>query len=103
MDGEDVTIVYEAAKKAVERARRGEGPSLIEVKVIRLRGHFEGDPQLYRSKKDMEIARQKDPIPKFKKLLLDKNILTEAMIGKTERDIVKEIHEIGRASCRERV
>ncbi len=94
VNGEDVTIVYEAAKKAIERARRGEGPSLIEVKVVRLRGHFEGDPQLYRSKKDMEIARQKDPILKFKKLLLDKNILTEAMIGKMERDIVKEIHEI---------
>ena len=94
VDGEDVVAVYEVAKEAVERARRGEGPSLIEIKVSRLRGHFEGDPQLYRPKEDFEIAKKKDPIPKFEKTLLDKNIVTEEEVKKMKEDTEKEIQGI---------
>ena len=94
VDGEDVIAVYEVAKEAVERARRGEGPSLIEVKVSRLLGHFEGDAQLYRSKEDFEIAKRKDPIPKFENTLLDKNILTEDDVKNIKEDIQKEIQEV---------
>ncbi len=101
VDGEDVIAVYEVAKEAVERARRGEGPSLIEVKVSRLRGHFEGDPQLYRPKKDFELAKAKDPIPKFEKKLLDKGFINEEEMAKIKQDIEKEIQgviEIARSS-----
>ncbi|NIA09479.1 MAG: pyruvate dehydrogenase (acetyl-transferring) E1 component subunit alpha [Nitrospiraceae bacterium] len=94
VDGEDVVAVYEVAKEAVERARRGEGPSLIEVKVSRLRGHFEGDPQLYRPKEDLELAKKKDPIPIFEKTLLDKNIVTEEEVKKIKGDTEKEIQGI---------
>jgi len=94
VDGEDVVAVYEVAKEAVERARRGEGPSLIEIKVSRLRGHFEGDPQLYRPKEDFEIAKKKDPIPKFEKTLLDKNIVTEEEVKEIKEDTEKEIQGI---------
>jgi len=94
IDGEDVIAVYEVAKEAVERARRGEGPSLVEVKVSRLRGHFEGDAQVYRPKEDFESAMKKDPIPKFEKKLLDKNILTEDDVKKIKEDIEKEIQEL---------
>jgi len=62
VDGKDVVAVYEVAKEAVDRARNGEGPSLIEIKVYRLRGHFEGDAQIYRSKEDLEEAMNNDPV-----------------------------------------
>ncbi|HOC52543.1 MAG TPA: thiamine pyrophosphate-dependent dehydrogenase E1 component subunit alpha [Caldisericia bacterium] len=94
VDGEDVIAVYEVAKEAVERARRGEGPSLVEVKVSRLRGHFEGDAQVYRPKEDFEIAMKKDPIPKFEKKLLEKNILTEDSVKKIKEDVEEEIQEL---------
>lgn len=94
IDGEDIIAVYEVAKEAVERARRGEGPSLVEVKVSRLRGHFEGDAQVYRPKEDFEIAMKKDPIPKFEKKLLEKNILTEDSVKKIKEDVEEEIQEL---------
>ncbi|MBP7140074.1 MAG: thiamine pyrophosphate-dependent dehydrogenase E1 component subunit alpha [Caldisericia bacterium] len=94
IDGEDIIAVYEVAKEAVERARRGEGPSLVELKVSRLRGHFEGDAQVYRPKEDFEIAMKKDPIPKFEKKLLEKNILTEDSVKKIKEDVEEEIQEL---------
>ncbi|GAH74638.1 unnamed protein product, partial [marine sediment metagenome] len=86
--------VYEVAKKAIERARKGEGPSLIEIKVSRLRGHFEGDAQLYRSEKDLETAKEKDPISKFEKLLLEKEIITEEEIESIKKIIEEEVKEV---------
>ena len=93
VDGENVIAVYEVAKEAVERARRGEGPSLIEVKVYRFRGHFEGDPQLYRSKKDLEEAKVKDPIKKLEKQLIDREIIKEEELKKMQDEIEMEIEE----------
>jgi pyruvate dehydrogenase E1 component alpha subunit len=93
VDGENVIAVYEVAKEAVERARRGEGPSLIEVKVYRFRGHFEGDPQLYRSKEDLEEAKVKDPIKKLEKQLIDREIIKEEELKKMQDEIEMEIEE----------
>ena len=59
----DAMAVYEAAGPAVQRARRGEGPSLIEVKTDRYLGHFQGDPETYRPKGETEELRKNDPIP----------------------------------------
>jgi TPP-dependent pyruvate/acetoin dehydrogenase alpha subunit len=61
----DVVGVYEAAGEAVDRARRGGGPSLIEVKTDRLLGHFEGDAQLYRSAEELDMLRERDAIGRF--------------------------------------
>ena len=67
VDGQDVFAVYEATKEAVERARRGEGPTLIECKTYRIEGHFVGDPQLYRSKEEtMKIFHDTDPLKRFR-------------------------------------
>lgn len=67
VDGQDVFAVYEAAKEAVERARRGEGPTLIEAKTYRIEGHFVGDPELYRKKEEtMKIFHDTDPLKKFR-------------------------------------
>lgn len=69
--GSDVFSVYEAAKIAVERARSGGGPTLLEVKTYRIKGHFVGDPELYRSKKEVEkIFKANDPINHFVKVVL---------------------------------
>ncbi|NJE62182.1 thiamine pyrophosphate-dependent dehydrogenase E1 component subunit alpha [Thermococcus sp. 21S7] len=93
VDGADVIAVYEVAKEAVERARRGEGPSLIEVRTYRLRGHFEGDPQLYRPKEDFELAKEKDPLDNFRKLLLEKDIATEEELARIEEENERKVQE----------
>jgi pyruvate dehydrogenase E1 component alpha subunit len=70
VDGMDVLAVYPVAKKAVERARGGEGPSMIECKTYRFLGHSRGDPSYgpYRTKEELESWKEKDPI---KKLIAD--------------------------------
>lgn len=62
VDGNDVEAVYEAASEAVRAARRGEGPTLLECVTYRWRGHFEGDPQPYRTQDEVEDWKTKDPI-----------------------------------------
>jgi len=78
VDGNDVLAVRETTLAAVARARKGEGPSMIENKTYRIRGHFEGDPQKYR---DPAVAREwlkkKDPVALFEQKLLRDEILTE--------------------------
>jgi pyruvate dehydrogenase E1 component alpha subunit len=78
VDGYDVIAVYEAAHAAVERARRGDGPTLIECKTWRHRGHFEGDPGTYKDPKDQEEWLAKDPIPRLEKTLLKMKFATQA-------------------------
>lgn len=78
----DVVAVYEAAGEAVARARRGGGPSLIEVKTDRLFGHFEGDPQLYRTADEMDRLRGRDAIHRFEEQLQANGVATaDALAG----------------------
>ncbi len=74
----DPVAIYEAAGEAVERARRGGGPSLIEVKTDRLLGHFEGDPQVYRSKEELALLKERDALRAFERRLIDTGVLTAA-------------------------
>ncbi len=69
VDGTDVLAVYETTFEAVERARRGEGPTFVEGKTYRYRGHYEGDPMLYRSREELEAWKQRDPIAGWRKRL----------------------------------
>ena len=63
VDGQDAVAVYEATQAAVDRARRGEGPTLIEAMTCRFRGHYEGDPQEYRDRDELErLKRERDPL-----------------------------------------
>jgi len=67
VDGTDFFAVYEVAQKAIERARRGEGPSVIETVTNRFYGHFEGDPGLIRSKEELDYVKEhKDPLKIFR-------------------------------------
>jgi pyruvate dehydrogenase E1 component alpha subunit len=93
VDGNDVFGVYEAAATAIDKARKGGGPSLIECKTYRYRGHFEGDPQEYRSKEEVELWRKKDPILMLQKYLLDNNVCDSSKIKGLEEKITKEIEE----------
>lgn len=101
VDGNDVIEVYNKAKIAVERARNGEGPTLIEAKTYRWLGHSIGDAGVYRTKEEVEEWKLKDPIVRFKKLLLENKIATEKEfneISKTiEADLEKAV-EYGRSS-----
>jgi len=96
VDGMDVVAVYEAVKKAVERARRGEGPALIECKTYRFRGHFEGDPKrgaIYRSEVEMMEWEKKCPIKNFKARLIENGILTEREADEIEQNCAEEVKE----------
>jgi acetoin:2,6-dichlorophenolindophenol oxidoreductase subunit alpha len=74
----DPVAVFEAAGEAVARARRGGGPSLIEVKTDRLFGHFEGDPQLYRTKEEMALLTERDALKAFERRLVETEVLGDA-------------------------
>jgi TPP-dependent pyruvate/acetoin dehydrogenase alpha subunit len=89
----DPVAVYEVMGEAIARARRGEGPSLVEIKTDRLWGHFEGDADAYRSdsfKADM-VAR--DPVNTFAKRLTDEGILNEADIAGIQQAMFDEVEE----------
>jgi pyruvate dehydrogenase E1 component alpha subunit len=93
VDGNDVLAVYEATEKAVERARKGEGPTLIECKTYRHKGHSRVDPAKYRPREEVEEWLAKDPIKRFKEKLLQTNTLTESKIQQIEKEISDEIEE----------
>jgi len=93
VDGNDVLAVYEATQKAVERARKGEGPTLIECKTYRHKGHSRVDPAKYRPKEEVEEWLAKDPIKCFKEKLLQTNTLTESEIQQIEKEVSDEIEE----------
>ncbi len=77
VDGTDFFAVYQAVGKAVDRARNGGGPSAVEAKAIRFFGHFEGDPQLYRTKEEIkDLQENADPIKNFIKSVTDAGQLT---------------------------
>lgn len=91
VDGMDVMAVYEATKKAADRAREGKGPTLIECKTYRYMGHEEGDPwTTYRSEKEVEEWKKKDPINRFKRFLIKNEVFTE----NKEAEIDKEIENL---------
>ncbi len=96
VDGNDVFAVYEAVGEAVSRARKGQGPTLIECKTYRWRGHFEGDPTVYRPEGELENWIKKDPIPRIEKYLLENSIMTEAEINKENADVDNMISEAER-------
>lgn len=93
VDGNDVLAVYEVAAEAVARARKGEGPTFIEGKTCRLRGHFEGDTDLYRNQKEKDECMKKDPIPRFRKKLIEMGVLTDKEADKIYQKVVAEMDE----------
>lgn len=94
VDGMDPVAVYEAAVEAVARARRGEGPTLIECKTYRWQGHHVGDPANYRQRKSLtekEDWMKRDPIPALKAAVLEAGIAEEADFEAIEKAVEDEI------------
>jgi acetoin:2,6-dichlorophenolindophenol oxidoreductase subunit alpha len=92
VDGNDVLAVYEATRAAVERARSRAGPTLIEGMTYRYRGHYEGDPQVYRSREEVEEWQTRDPIQLFRRVLIE-HAISEAVIEETEGEVFELVDE----------
>jgi len=93
VDGNDVFAVYEAVSEAVSRARKGQGPTLIECKTYRHRGHFEGDPTTYRSPEEVDQWKKKDPIPRMEKYIIDNKVLSDEKIKALNDEIQSQVED----------
>lgn len=87
VDGMTPELVHEGVARAVKRARDGEGPTLLEMKTYRYRGHSVSDPQKYRSKDEVEEYKDQDPILKVRKTILENNFATEAALQEIDEKI----------------
>jgi pyruvate dehydrogenase E1 component alpha subunit len=96
VDGMTPELVHEGVARAVKRARDGEGPTLLEMKTYRYRGHSVSDPQKYRSKDEVEEYKDQDPIIKVRKTILENNFASEA----TLQEIDEKINSIVEASVK---
>jgi pyruvate dehydrogenase E1 component alpha subunit len=94
IDGNDVLAVYEAVKEAVEAARRGSGPALIEGLTYRWEGHYKGDPEVYRSSVEIaEWRENRDPVQLFAARLIDQNVLTSGQIDSIDAEIQAQVED----------
>ena len=93
VDGNDVMAVCEAASEAVARARKGQGPTLIECKTYRQRGHFEGDPSVYKPKEEQAEWLKKDPIPRYSNFLLENGLASKEEMEAIDRQVQEELAE----------
>jgi pyruvate dehydrogenase E1 component alpha subunit len=92
VDGMKCETVHEAIAEAAERARKGEGPTLLEIKTYRYRGHSMSDPAKYRTKDELEAYKEKDPIETTKASILKKKYATEAELEAMEEAIIAEVN-----------
>ncbi len=101
VDGNDPFDMYAHAHAAIERARAGEGPTLLECKTFRFMGHVFGDADTYMTKEEKQAAMDKDPLPAFRQKLIDTGVATEEQLAKLQADIEAEVQdaiEFGQAS-----
>ncbi|AKU91195.1 pyruvate dehydrogenase (acetyl-transferring) E1 component subunit alpha [Vulgatibacter incomptus] len=92
-DGKDTLAMYEAVKAAADRARAGEGPTLIEADTYRYRGHSMSDPAVYRTREEVDQERKLDPIPKMRDWILSKKAAKEAELDAIDEQIDKDVEE----------
>ncbi|MCF8529255.1 MAG: thiamine pyrophosphate-dependent dehydrogenase E1 component subunit alpha [Aquiluna sp.] len=98
VDGNDIDAVYLAAKEAVDRARQGGGPTLIEAETYRHKGHSKSDKNLYRTKEEIEDWKLRDPIGKFEHLCMEKNLLTKEEVDQVNAKVRETIREAIRSA-----
>ena len=87
VDGMSVEAVHYAIEEAAERARKGEGPTLLDIRTYRYKGHSMSDPQKYRSKEEVEDYKDKDPIVQILKTITDHKLASESEIIKIKEDV----------------
>ena len=91
VDGADVFAVHDVAGQAIERARRGEGPSFIEAKIPRISAHYVGDTQKYRNEEDLADAKSRDPLKRFESELAEAGLLTDTTVEGIRAAVVDEL------------
>ena len=91
VDGMNVEDVHEAISEAAERARKGDGPTLLELRTYRYKGHSMSDPAKYRTKEEVEQYKLRDPIEVTRKIILDNKIATEDQIKEIEAEIKQKV------------
>lgn len=91
VDGNDPIAMWRAAKTAIDRARSGEGPTLLEALTFRFYGHVLGDDQKYMEAGELKRAMDNDPVARFRTMLLEKGHISQAALEKIETDIRAEI------------
>lgn len=93
VDGMDPEAIHLAVARAAERARAGEGPTLLEFRTYRYKGHSMSDPQKYRTKDEVEQYKQRDPIDVIRKKVLDKKFATEAELDAIDQKVQAQVEE----------
>jgi pyruvate dehydrogenase E1 component alpha subunit len=93
VDGNEPLEVHAAAREAIDRARAGDGPTLIEAVTFRFEGHTMGDNDAYMDKGEKEAWMARDPVPRYRAWLLENAHTTEAVLADMEAGTEKEIEE----------
>jgi len=94
VDGNDVFDVYEGFQEALAHVKAGKGPFFLEAKTYRIKGHFVGDPELYRTKEEVQkVYEENNPITRFEQKVLKDNLLTEADLEAIKNKVENEIKE----------
>ena len=93
IDGMSAEAVHEGVARAVKRAREKGGPTLLEIKTYRYKGHSISDPGKYRSKEELDEYKEKDPIIRLKKTILDNEVVTESELNTIDERVEKIVEE----------
>jgi len=93
VDGMDVLAVHRASREAIERARQGGGPTLVECQTYRFCGHSRSDPRTYRSREEEEEWKKRDGIPRFRQWLLDREVCTGERLDEIDRAVERTFDE----------
>lgn len=94
VDGFDALACYGAVKQALERAREGEGPTIVEAKCYRFLAHTtDDDDRTYRSREEVEERRKNDPVPAFERFLLEQRILTPDQAQAVKGEVLAEVND----------
>jgi pyruvate dehydrogenase E1 component alpha subunit len=93
VDGMDVLAVEQATTRAAEAVRAGQGPHLLEFRTYRFRGHSMADPELYRSKGEVDRWREHDPITNFVRYLQSEQLINDAALAQIEAEIAKTVED----------
>jgi pyruvate dehydrogenase E1 component alpha subunit len=91
VDGNDADASFEVLSEAVQRARSGGGPTLVEAKTYRLMGHFIGDPMVYMPAEEVAEAKANDPVPRYRQRLIDEGVLSEGDATAFEQEISERL------------
>ena len=91
VDGNDPIAVYEAVACSVDRARRGDGPTLVECRTYRWLGHYVGDPGTYRPKQEVAAWKEKDPLPRYERYLEERGVLAREEMERVHQVVKEEV------------